>query len=107
MNAEERALMAIEYTRNRLRDILLNPIVLIYIATYDIGPDDIEDVVTEILEYLDKTGEEEKPHKPEGKIIQEALRLLDDWEKAGLGDYIVNGKYVDALRAKLEEMPRG
>lgn len=107
MSEESATLRAITWTRFMLDKLNNDLRLLAYMAANDVSPDDIEDVATEILEYLEKTKEEKEPHKPDGKIIQEALRLLDDWEKAGLGDYIVNGKYVDVLRAMLEGKPHG
>ena len=151
MSAESVTLRAIKITRIVLGYALEDGQLLVYMADNDVAPGDVEDEVTEILEYLDKTTEEEKPareddakileiaeryiyqptdfeeynkelnekgfkertppekkpHEPEGEIIPNALRLLDDWEKAGLGDYVVNGKYVDALRAKLGGRPHG
>jgi hypothetical protein len=59
MNAEERALEAIRMTRDVLDHALDNGLTLAYMAANDVDPDDVEDTVTEILEYLDKTGEEE------------------------------------------------
>ena len=102
MSEESATLRAIRVTRVVLERALSNSRLLIYMAANDVAPGDVEDVVYEVLEYLDKTEEEKKPCKPEKGIIPGALRLLDDWEKAGLGDYVVNGRYVNALRARLE-----
>lgn len=55
MGAEERTLEAIEITRRALEWALIYPEVLVMLTSADVGPDDVEDVVTEILEYLDKT----------------------------------------------------
>jgi len=62
MNAEERALEAIRVTRAVLERALSDGRVLIYMVANDVAPDDLEDVVTEILEYQDKTAEEDVPH---------------------------------------------
>jgi hypothetical protein len=62
MNAEERTLAAIEVARCFLRRALYDPVILILMAANDISPDDVEDVVTEILEYLEKTAEEDVSH---------------------------------------------
>ena len=62
MNAEERTLAAIEVARCFLRRALYDPVILILMTANDVSPDDVEDGVTEILEYLEKTKEEEKPH---------------------------------------------
>lgn len=61
MNAEERALEAIRVTRGVLERALSDSRLLIYMAANDVTPEAIEDVVAEVLEYQDKTGEEEKP----------------------------------------------
>jgi hypothetical protein len=62
MNAEERALEAIRVTRTVLGWATRDGQLLAYMAANDVDPDAVEDTVAEILEYLDKTGEEEKPH---------------------------------------------
>jgi len=62
MSAEERTLRAIELTRAVLAGALCNVYLLSFMAANDIGPEDVEDMITEILEYLDKTKEEKKPH---------------------------------------------
>jgi hypothetical protein len=62
MNAEERALEAIRVTRGVLERALSDSRLLIYMTANDVAPDAIEDVVIEILEYQEKTAEEEKPH---------------------------------------------
>jgi len=59
MGAEERTLRAIEITRSTVERIFMNPDVLVSMAGLDVGPDDVEDVITEILEYLEKTAPEE------------------------------------------------
>ena len=60
MNAEERALKAIQLTRIRLEEVLRAPEALVAITAWDVEPDAVEDAVTRILEYLDKTKDEEK-----------------------------------------------
>ena len=55
MGAEERTLKAIELTRSTLKRAIIDPGVLIQMAGLDVGPDVVEDVITEILYYLDKT----------------------------------------------------
>jgi len=60
MNAEERTLKAIALTRAALLDALEDLPILMQMVINDVAPDDVEDVVTEILEYLEKTKEEEE-----------------------------------------------
>ena len=55
MGAEERTHRAIFVTRSTLERVLLNPGVLISMVAANVGPDDVEDVITMILGYLDKT----------------------------------------------------
>ena len=64
MSAEDRALQAIQVTRLRLEEALRSPEVLVKMAAWDVEPDAVEDVVSEILEYLEKTGPE-KPQEAE------------------------------------------
>ena len=59
MSAEEHTLRAIEITRSVLERALNDPAILMKMIINDVAPDDVEDVVTEILEYLEKTKEEE------------------------------------------------
>jgi len=61
MDAEERARVAITITRDMLRRTVSSAIALIEMTTYQVGPDDVEDMVVDILGYLEKT----KPVKPE------------------------------------------
>ena len=63
MNAEERTLKAIALTKAMFETRMKDPWLLVQMAAGDVAPDDVEDVVTEILEYLEKTKEEES--KPE------------------------------------------
>ena len=62
MSAEERTLMAIALTRGVLHRALNDPPILVKMIAHDVTPEAVEDVITGILEYLDKTAEEEKPH---------------------------------------------
>jgi hypothetical protein len=62
MSKESAALRAITWTRFMLDKLNNDLRLLAYMAANDVSPDDIEDVAAEILEYLDKTREEEKPH---------------------------------------------
>ncbi|TSA39932.1 hypothetical protein D4R30_00400 [archaeon] len=62
MSEESATLRAIKQTRIILGYALEGDQLLAYMAAHDIAPSDVEDVVTEILEYLDRTAEEEKPH---------------------------------------------
>jgi len=55
MGAEERTLEAIALTRITLERLLLDPGALVLMSFDDVTPVDVEDVVTEILEYLGKT----------------------------------------------------
>lgn len=55
MDAEKRTLRAIGITRRALEWALRDLAFVLSMAAADVGPDDVEDVVTEILEYLDKT----------------------------------------------------
>jgi type III secretion system FlhB-like substrate exporter len=59
MSAEERTLMAIKLTRLILKRALGDQATLVQMAVNDVAPDDVENVVAEILEYLDKTEKEE------------------------------------------------
>jgi len=62
MNAEERTLRAKEITRSVLERALNDPSTLVAILAADVTTQNLELLVKELLEYLDKTGEEEKPH---------------------------------------------
>ena len=62
MSEESVTLRAITWTHFMLDKLNDDLRLLAYMAANDVSPDDIEDVATEILEYLDKTKEEEKPH---------------------------------------------
>lgn len=55
-------LVAIKQTRVMLASAIRDSQVLAYMAANDVEPGDVEDVVAEILEYLERTKEEEKPH---------------------------------------------
>ncbi len=55
MNAEKRTARAIGYTRFNLERWIDNPHQLIQMATFDVTPEEIEDKIAEILEYLEKT----------------------------------------------------
>jgi hypothetical protein len=61
MNYEERALEAIRVTRAVLERARSDGRVLIYMASTGTDPEDVEEEITNILEYLEKTAEEEKP----------------------------------------------
>ncbi len=61
MSGESAALRAIAITRIMLRLGLRDGTLPAYMAANDVSPGDVEDVVVEILEYLEKTKEEEKP----------------------------------------------
>ena len=61
MSEKSATLRAIKMTRNVLSYALKDGSVLAYMVANDVAPSDVEDVVAEILEYLDKTAEEEKP----------------------------------------------
>jgi len=58
MSEKSTTLRAIELTRKVLTWALKSPNILTYMAANDVAPDAVEDVVTEILEYLDKTAED-------------------------------------------------
>jgi hypothetical protein len=60
MNAEERALRAIEITRSILERALNDPPVLVQLFSLKTNPEALEDWITSVLEYLDKTKEEER-----------------------------------------------
>jgi len=55
MNAEERTLKAIQVTRRRLNQVLVDPEVLVMMTAWDIKPGELENTITEILRYLEKT----------------------------------------------------
>ena len=63
MSAEERTLTAIRIAREALRQGLSDPEVLVQMTIWDIGPEAIENTITEILEYLEKTA---MPEEAEG-----------------------------------------
>ena len=63
MSAEERTLTAIRITREALRQSLSDPEALVQMTIWDIGPEAIENTITEILEYLEKTA---MPEEAEG-----------------------------------------
>ena len=58
MSAEGHVLEAIRLTRITLARAFDDSRLLVYMAANNVSPDDIKDMVTEILEYLDKTKEE-------------------------------------------------
>ncbi len=62
MRGESVTLVAIKQTRVMLASAIRDSQVLAYMAANDVEPGDVEDVVAEILEYLERTKEEEKPH---------------------------------------------
>lgn len=62
MNAEERTLAAIKATRELMRWALRDPTAMAVMTHLVMNPEDVENQVAAILEYLDRTGEEEKPH---------------------------------------------
>jgi len=61
MDAEQRTLDAITITRKLMRDALNNPNAVLGMTDRGLTPEDVENQICEILEYLDKT----KPKKPE------------------------------------------
>jgi hypothetical protein len=61
MNAEERALRAIEITRSVLERALNDPPTLVAMMTDEVTTQGLELLVEEILEYLEKTKEEKTP----------------------------------------------
>ncbi len=62
MSGESATLRAIKQTRLVLAWAIRDGIPLAYMAAEDVSPGDVENVIYEILEYLEKTKEEEKPH---------------------------------------------
>lgn len=58
MNAEERVLEAIRVTRSILERALNDPGTLVAMTAWDIEPEGLEDTITKILEYLDRSREE-------------------------------------------------
>lgn len=77
MKAESVTLRAITQARGVLAYALNDGQTLAYMAANDLEPSDIEDVAAEILEYLDKTVEEEKPAKVDDfKILEIAERYI-------------------------------
>jgi len=60
MSAEERSKQTILLTRGILRDALRDTNALMLMVIYAVKPDEIEDKITEILTYLDKTKDEVK-----------------------------------------------
>jgi len=59
MDAEQRTHKAIHLTRTVLFDALCNPLALIAMYANDVDPEDLQDKVYDILEYLEKTKPEE------------------------------------------------
>lgn len=57
MDAEERTKQAIHLTRNYLNHAIKTPSLMVLMAAECVDPEDLEDLITEILEYLDKTKE--------------------------------------------------
>ena len=58
MGAEERTHRAIELTRSTVERALNDPMFLLGMAAADVGPRDVEDVITEIMDYLVMTAPE-------------------------------------------------
>ena len=59
MDAEKRTEIAIVMTRTLLTSILEDPGTLAFVTFYEIEPDEVEDKIAQILEYLEKTAPEE------------------------------------------------
>jgi len=59
MDAEQRTHEAIKYTKTVLPGILRNPLALIAMYVNDVDPEDLQDKVYDIMEYLEKTDPEE------------------------------------------------
>ena len=55
MSAEERALRAIEVTRSTLIRAMNDPEILMMMVAHEVDSQDIETMVEDILEYLEKT----------------------------------------------------
>jgi len=55
MGAEEQTLRAIKLTRDVLQQALNDPDVLTMMVAHEVDPQDIETMVEDILEYLEKT----------------------------------------------------
>lgn len=71
MTAESATIRAIKITRTLMGQATRNGLLLAYMAANDVSPSDVEDVATEILEYLDRTAEEEKPAR------EDAFKILE------------------------------
>jgi len=59
-DVEKRSAAAIQLTRNYLNHAIKTPSLMIIMAAECVDPEDIEDLIAEILEYLEKTEPEEE-----------------------------------------------
>ena len=55
MNEKDISLRTVEVTRSALTRALNNPMFLVAMAAHGVTPEDIELIVKDIMEYLDKT----------------------------------------------------
>ena len=60
MDVEERAKEAIRITRKMLTSILDNPLALSFMSAGRCEPEELEDLIADILEYFEKTNPEEE-----------------------------------------------
>lgn len=63
MDVEERTKKAITVTRQILFGIFDDPFALAFMTFYEVEPDELEDKVTQILEYLEMSAEEAEGHE--------------------------------------------
>ncbi len=59
MTAEGRTDRAIQATRTLMKMAMTNPRSIIRMTSYEVTPDQIEETILDILEYLQKTSPEE------------------------------------------------
>lgn len=59
MNAEKRTQIAITMTREILANMFDDPGAIAFMTFYEVEPDEVEDKVSQILYYLEKTAIEE------------------------------------------------
>jgi len=59
MDAEKRTQIAITMTRELLANMFDDPVAMALMTYYEVEPEEVEDKVAEVLEYLDKTAPEE------------------------------------------------
>ena len=59
MDAEKLTQIAITMTRTLLAEMIDDPVAMAFMTFYEINPEEVEDKVSQILHYLDKTAPEE------------------------------------------------